>query len=113
MQKIQELNNEYVELNVELHLKEYFFLDNQFYKVLHMRTSDAQITLSCSHPQPSHIEFIKLHETVWTYKLNDRTPCINVSGFKIQLQCNKVKHSHYRPRGFWEVKASRFRDIGT
>jgi hypothetical protein len=28
----------------------------------------------------------------------------------------KVKHSHYRsmrPRGLWEVKASRFRDIGT
>jgi hypothetical protein len=28
----------------------------------------------------------------------------------------KVKYSHYRPmgpRGFWEVKASRFRDIGT
>jgi hypothetical protein len=28
----------------------------------------------------------------------------------------KVKHSHYRamgPRGFWEVKASTFRDIGT
>jgi hypothetical protein len=28
----------------------------------------------------------------------------------------KVKYSHYRPmgpRGFWEVKASRFCDIGT
>jgi hypothetical protein len=28
----------------------------------------------------------------------------------------KVKHSHYRPMGptgIWEVKASRFRDIGT
>jgi hypothetical protein len=28
----------------------------------------------------------------------------------------KVKQFHYwptRPRGFWEVKASRFRDIGT
>jgi hypothetical protein len=28
----------------------------------------------------------------------------------------KLKHSHYRPMGprwFWEVKASRFRDIGT
>jgi hypothetical protein len=28
----------------------------------------------------------------------------------------KVKHPHHRPmgpRGFWEVKASRFRDIGT
>jgi hypothetical protein len=27
-----------------------------------------------------------------------------------------VKHSHYRPRGpreFWEVKAYKFRDIGT
>jgi hypothetical protein len=28
----------------------------------------------------------------------------------------KVKHAHYSPvgpRGFWVVKASRFRDIGT
>jgi hypothetical protein len=31
------------------------------------------------------------------------------------ISCIKVKHSHYRPmgpRGFWEVKASRLRDIG-
>jgi hypothetical protein len=34
----------------------------------------------------------------------------------ILLEKVKVKYSHYRPMGpgrFWEVKASRFRDIGT
>jgi len=50
MQKIQEHSNEYVELNVELDLKKkHFFLDHQFYKALHMRTSDAQITHSYNH----------------------------------------------------------------
>jgi hypothetical protein len=34
----------------------------------------------------------------------------------IEIVLKKVKLSHYRPmgpRGFWEVKASRFHDIGT
>jgi hypothetical protein len=36
--------------------------------------------------------------------------------FQEKVKGNKLKQSHFRlmePRGFWEVKASRFRDIGT
>jgi hypothetical protein len=42
--------------------------------------------------------------------------CTVADGKLTVAEGKKVKHSHYRimgPRGFWEVKAFRFRDIGT
>jgi hypothetical protein len=57
------------------------------------------------YPLSNVIMNLKLSCVIKQYALN------------IIVHCKaKAKHSHYRPMGprrFWEVKASRFRDIGT
>jgi hypothetical protein len=74
----------------------------------HVSTHTVGAISISQQPKPAILLVTSQHASILTLVLNFWTPCTNTMW--------EVKQPHYRPtgpRGFWKVKASTFRDIGT